>query len=94
MDVNALCFSAHTVDKCAAHGTTMAEVEQVARNGPVLVANPRPRVEGSRLMIGPTDGGRLVTVVIDPTLDLTTWEVRTAWPATDAQTAHYRRHRR
>ncbi len=45
-------------------------------------------------MIGPTYGGRMVTVVIDPTLDPTTWEVRTAWPATDAQAAHYRRHRR
>ncbi len=43
-------------------------------------------------MIGPTYGGRILTVVLNPdALDDGTWHVRTAWPASTAQIGRYRR---
>jgi len=36
-------------------------------------------------MIGTTDGGRALTLVIERTLDLTTWLVVTGWSSTDAE---------
>jgi hypothetical protein len=51
-------------------------------------------VAGSVLLIGPTHGGRVITVVLNPDrLDAGIWHVRTAWPASDAQIARYRRDR-
>lgn len=39
-----------------------------------MIRNPRPRVDGAVLMIGPTHGGRVLTVVLDPDpLDDDTW---------------------
>jgi len=37
------------------------------------------------LLIGSTDGGRLLTLVIEPTMDPTTWLIVTGWSATDAE---------
>ena len=42
-------------------------------------------------MIGPTNGGRLLRVVIEPTSDSHAWFVRTAWGSSAAQRDHYRR---
>jgi hypothetical protein len=35
------------------------------------------------LLIGRTDGGRVLTIVIERTVDPSTWLVVTAWPAAD-----------
>jgi hypothetical protein len=61
-----LLFSETTVAKLAADGVTAEEVRQVAEGDRVVIRNPRPRVGGSVLMIGPTHGGRLLTVVLNP----------------------------
>ena len=55
-----------TVDKLAAHGITPDEVRQVNDGDRIVIANPRPRVPGSVLLIGPTNGGRVLTVVLNP----------------------------
>ncbi len=45
-------------------------------------------------MIGPTHGGRLLTVVLNPEpLDAGAWHVRTAWMSSAAQANRYRRDR-
>lgn len=45
-------------------------------------------------MIGPTHGGRIVTVVLNPEpLDSGAWHVRTAWESSAAQISRYRRDR-
>ncbi len=45
-------------------------------------------------MIGPTHGGRVLTVVLNPEpSDAGAWHVRTAWPASPAQIGRYRRDR-
>ncbi|MEA2495589.1 MAG: hypothetical protein QOJ29_3500 [Thermoleophilaceae bacterium] len=45
-------------------------------------------------MIGPTHGGRILRVVLNPEpLDSSAWHVRTAWDASAAQISRYRRDR-
>jgi hypothetical protein len=87
-----LLLSETTVAKLAAHAITPEEVRQVNDGDRVVIANPR--VEGSVLMIGPTHGGRILTVVLNPErADPGAWHVRTAWEASRAQIGRYRRDR-
>jgi uncharacterized DUF497 family protein len=74
-------------DKLAARGISTAEVEQVPRNLHRTVRNPREETEPGRrrLLIGETDGGRVLTLVIDRTVEPTTWLVVTGWNATAAE---------
>lgn len=53
----------------------------------VTVRNPRQRGEpGKRLLlIGHTDGGRLLTLVLERTVDPTTWLIVTGWASTEAE---------
>lgn len=89
-----LLFTETTVQKLAAHAITSEEVRQVSDGDRIVIRNPRPRVAGSVLMIGPTHGGRILTVVLTPdTTDRGAWHVRTAWDASAAQVSRYRRDR-
>jgi hypothetical protein len=79
-------------EKLARRGVQTDEVEQLPANGAVFVRNPHPRVRGSRFMIGPTDGGRLLTVVIVPNeSDDGTWFAKTAWESSRRERATYLR---
>jgi uncharacterized DUF497 family protein len=71
-------------DKLAARSISPAEVEQVPRNEYRIVRNPHERGEPGkrRLLVGATDGGRVLTIVIERTADPTTWLVVTGWSAT------------
>jgi uncharacterized DUF497 family protein len=71
-------------DKLAARSISTAEVEQVPRNLHRTVRNPRDETEAGtrRLLIGQTDGGRVLTLVIERTVEPTTWLVVTGWNAT------------
>ena len=57
------------------------------RNRHVTVRNPRgDSEEGKRLLlIGQTDGGRPLTIVIERTVDPTTWLLVTGWSSTEAE---------
>lgn len=89
-----LLFAEMTVSKLAAHAVTPEEVRQVTDGDRIVIKNPRPRVDGSVLMIGPTHGGRILTVVLNPEpADAGAWHVRTAWDASPAQTRRYQRDR-
>lgn len=89
-----LLFSETTVAKLAGHAITAEEVRRVSDGDRIVVANPRPRVAGSVLMIGPTHGGRILTVVLNPDpLDAGAWHVRTAWDSSSAQINRYRHDR-
>jgi uncharacterized DUF497 family protein len=74
-------------DKLAARGISTAEVEQVPRNEHVTIRNPREGSEPGkrRLLVGETDGGRVLTLVIERTVEPTTWLVVTGWSATAAE---------
>ena len=60
------------------------EVEQLLGNAHVRVANPRSSIS-RQLLIGRTDGGRALTLVIEATIDPTSWLVVTGWTSSEAE---------
>lgn len=80
--------------KLARRGITAYDVEQLPKNGALSKRNPRPRMSGSRFLIGPTQGGRILTVVVEPEpVDKGAWHVRTAWDSSVAEQMFYHRRR-
>jgi hypothetical protein len=78
------------LDKLAARGIAREEAEQLLRHRYVLVANLRgdplrPQRRNRRILIGTTYGGRVLTLVIEATLDPTTWLLVTGWESTAAE---------
>jgi len=68
------------IDKLGARGIPTHDARQVARNDHVLVRNPHAAAPGKRrLLVGHTDGGRALTLVVERTLDPTTWLIVTGW---------------
>ena len=63
------------------------EAEQLVRNHHATVRRPRERgYPGKRvLLIGRTDGGRVLTLVIERTVDPTSWLIVTGWSSTQAE---------
>jgi uncharacterized DUF497 family protein len=70
--------------KLGARNISTAEAEQLPRNRHATMRNPRAGgEEGDRLLlIGETDGGRTLTLVLERTVDPTSWLVVTGWEAT------------
>ncbi len=74
------------LDKLGARGISPADTGQLLRNAHVTVRNPRrTKADTRRLLIGNTDAGRTLTLVIEQTVDPTTWLVVTGWGSTDAE---------
>jgi hypothetical protein len=73
--------------KLGARSISTAEAEQLPRNRHATMRNPRSRgQEGDRLLlIGHTDGGRALTLVLERTIDPTSWLVVTGWEATERE---------
>lgn len=74
-------------NKLGARNISIGEAEQLIRNRHAIVRNLRGRpdrrqTETRRLLIGQTDGGRVVTVVIEATIEATSWLLITGWEAT------------
>lgn len=67
--------------KLGARAISTAEAEQLPRNRHATVQNPRGGgEEGERvLLIGRTSGGRFLTLVLERTLDPTSWLIVTGW---------------
>ncbi len=82
--VHELVATKAAVDKLGARGISTDEAEQLPRNSHVVVRNPRQAAGGTerRILIGCTDGGRYITLVIERTGDPSVWLVVTGWPAT------------
>lgn len=70
------------LDKLGARAISAQEAEQLPRNHHVAVRNPRASRGGRMLLVGLTDGGRALTLVIERTADPTTWLIVTGWSAT------------
>jgi hypothetical protein len=73
--------------KLGARGISMVEVEQLPRNQHATMRNPHGGgQEGERLLlVGLTDGGRALTLVIERTVDPTAWLIVTGWIATERE---------
>jgi hypothetical protein len=83
-----LVINDEAIDKLAARGILRIEVEQVIANGPAVGDNPSPRVAGSKLVVGPTDAARFLTLVLQPDDDSATrWHLMTAWESPMRQIA-------
>jgi hypothetical protein len=72
------------LDKLGARAISAGDVQQLLRNDHVVIGNPREGGEpdARRLLIGLTDGDRALTVVIERTVDPTTWLIVTGWSST------------
>jgi hypothetical protein len=75
------------LDKLGARGISADDAQQLPRNAHVVVGNPRPGAESDarKVLIGLTDGGRALTLVIERTVDPTTWLVVTGWSSTTVE---------
>jgi uncharacterized DUF497 family protein len=81
--VNELLATETAVDKLGARNISIEEAHQLLRNASVTVRNPHHHSQGKRrLLVGRTDGGRTLTLVIEATNDPTTWLIITGWDAT------------
>lgn len=78
--VSDLIFDEHNEREMARHGVVRREVEQLKGNRNVVLRNPRGE-GGNVLLVGETDGGRLLTVPLAPTDDPTLWRPATAFDA-------------
>lgn len=85
--VNQLLTTDVALDKLGARGISAEEAEQLPRNAHTTARNPRQGDEPDKrvLLIGRTDGGRVLTLVIERTVDPTTWLVVTGWTATEGE---------
>jgi uncharacterized DUF497 family protein len=76
--------------KLGARDITEEEAEQVLNNSYVIVRNLRGRAarrqpSARRTLIGHTDGGRTLTLVIEETDEPTSWLIITGWTATERE---------
>jgi hypothetical protein len=84
--VHELLATEAALDKLGARGISADEASQLPRNAHVTVRNPsRGPSEERRLMVGTTDGGRTLTLVIERTIEPTTWMIITGWSSTEAE---------
>lgn len=85
--VHELLATEAAIEKLGARAISSDEAGQLPRNRHVTVRNPSEAREpgARRLLIGRTDGGRVLTLVIDRTTDPTTWLIVTGWSSTDAE---------
>jgi uncharacterized DUF497 family protein len=79
-----LVATERALEKLGARNVSVDEVAQLRRNRYVIVRNPRAPGR-RRFLIGSTDGGRVLTLVIEQTVDSTTWLIVTGWSATAAE---------
>jgi hypothetical protein len=70
--------------KLGARSISAEELAQLPRNAHATIRNRRGP-QGRRLLIGRTDGGRALTLVIEETADPTSWIIVTGWSATLAE---------
>ncbi len=78
-----LLLTEAAIDKLGARGISIEEIHQLPRNANLTIRNPRSDPpDKRRLLIGRTDGGRALTLVIERTSDPTTWLTVTGWDAT------------
>lgn len=82
------------LDKLGARQISASEVEQLPAGEHVVVRNPNDPAGCKRaLLIGSTFGGRTLTLVLERTIEPTTWLIVTGWTSTEAERSLLSRHR-
>jgi uncharacterized DUF497 family protein len=77
-------------EKLGRREISIEEVQQLLVNRYVFMRAGRARrssgeLPARRLVVGQTDGGRSLTLVVERTIEPTTWVVVTGWEATQAE---------
>jgi uncharacterized DUF497 family protein len=85
--IHELVATKAAVEKLGARAISIDETQQLLDNRYVILRNParrRPRDQqrARRLVVGRTDGGRVLTLVVERTQEPTTWLIVTGWEAT------------
>jgi len=81
-----LLLTEPALGKLGARNIAAGEAEQVLHNAHVVVRNPHAPDPGSRgLLIGLTDGRRCLTLVVERTVEPTTWVGITGWESTEVE---------
>jgi hypothetical protein len=88
VDIYDLAIDDRNEDEFAAHRVTVREVKQVLDETPRVFRNGGTG-NAPYVIVGPTYGGRLLTIPIDPTPVPTTWRPRTAYDASPRDRARY-----
>ena len=88
--VNQLLATEAALDKLGALGISVVEAEQTIWNRHVIVRNRRGSPERRQsdvrgLVIGQSDAYRVLTLVIEETMEPTTWLLITGWDSTTAE---------
>jgi hypothetical protein len=80
--VSLLVATDGAIEKLGARDISAEEAAQLARNRHAVLSSAR--VAGRRrFLIGAADGGRVLTLVVEQTVDPTTWLVVTGWTAAE-----------
>lgn len=89
--VHELIATEAALDKLGRRAIATDEAEQLPRNRHVILPNvrgregPRRQPRERRLLIGRSDGGRILTLVIEQTNDPESWLIITGWESTAAE---------
>ena len=88
--INELLATEAAIDKLGARGISISEAEQVLWNRYVVIRNrrgstARPQRVMRRLLIGCSDSRRFLALVIEETIEPTTWLLITGWESTQAE---------
>jgi hypothetical protein len=86
--VDELEFDDGNVDHMAPHGIRERDVRQVLDHEPVFLPNKKGHA-ASVVMIGPTFGGRLLTIPLSQTAVERRWRPVTAWDSSKGERARY-----
>jgi uncharacterized DUF497 family protein len=90
--ITELLVTEAAIDKLGARGITTHDARQIPRNAHIVVRNPNKTSPGKRrLLIGRTDGGRVLTLVIEQTVDPATWLIVTGWDSSPRERKLLRR---
>lgn len=85
-EVAELLVTEAALGKLGARSISAEEAEQLSRNPHVMVHNPNAQdPDNRRLLIGRTNGGRPVTLVVEQTVEPTTWLIVTGWESTTVE---------
>jgi hypothetical protein len=88
--INELLATEAAIDKLGGRGISISEAKQVLWNRYVVIRNRRGSIARSqhairRLLIGCSDSRRFLTLVIEETIEPTTWLLVTGWESTQAE---------
>jgi hypothetical protein len=88
--VNQLLATEAALDKLGARGISVVEAGQTIWNRHVVIRNrggspERLQPDARRLVIGESDANRVLTLVIEETIEPTTWLLITGWDSTSAE---------